>query len=353
MSDNLRAPDPQATESHIALSVRGLSKVFASRYGGDGKSARGVIRALDDVSFDLASGSTLGIVGESGCGKSTLARCLVRLEEPSSGEILLDGIDVLSMSLRRFRAVRPRIQLVFQDPYAALTPRRTVGEQVGEPLRVHRLAASRRSIDGEVGVLLEKVGLRASDANRYPREFSGGQRQRVCIARALASNPQVLILDEPVSALDVSVQAQIINLLRDLQDDYELSMIFISHDLSVVEEISHKLAVMYLGRVVEDGQSSQIFSQPLHPYSQALLSAAPIKSPGDRGTRERIILSGDVPSPANPPSGCRFRTRCWQAVGECSEGVPPLRVVTGQDHRCACIRAVDVEGGIIVDNRKS
>lgn len=350
MTDQLRVPDNEVHNLNAALSVRGLSKFFGSRYGDQRKSARGAIRALDGVSFDLPKGATLGIVGESGCGKSTLARCLVRLEEPSSGEILLDGDDILRLSLRQFRSVRSRIQLVFQDPYGALTPRRSVGEQVGEPLRVHRLATSRKSIDGQVGDLLERVGLRASDSSRYPREFSGGQRQRVCIARALASKPEVLILDEPVSALDVSVQAQIINLLRDLQEEYELSMIFISHDLSVVEEISEHLAVMYLGRVVEDGSSSEIFSQPLHPYSQALLSAAPIRTPAERGVRERIVLSGDVPSPASPPSGCHFRTRCWLALSECAEEVPLLRTLTGKDHRCACIRALDTEGRVIVNN---
>lgn len=338
MTDHLHVGERKPTGAQSVLSVRDLSKVFASRYSRSSKSARGSIRAVDGVSFELPAGTTLGIVGESGCGKSTLARCLVRLERPTSGQILIHGTNILPLSSREFRRMRSRIQMVFQDPYAALTPRRAVGDQIGEAIRIHRIVSTRKEVDARVNALLDKVGLRPADAGRYPREFSGGQRQRICIARALAAEPEIMILDEPVSALDVSVQAQVINLLRDLQSEYDLSMIFISHDLSVVEEVSNRVAVMYLGRVVELGEVEEIFVNPLHPYTQALLSAAPVRRPEERGTRERRVLVGDVPSPANPPSGCHFRTRCWLAIEECAADAPRLQVAVKPAHLCACIR---------------
>jgi len=293
----------------------------------------GQIKAVDGVDLTLKAGETLGVVGESGCGKSTMARSVARLLDPTDGKVSFKGHDITSISRRQLREFRREIQFVFQDPYASLNPRMTVREIIAEPLRVH--GRYRQGGSDRIKDLMETVGLKSEHGNRFPHEFSGGQRQRIGVARALALNPQMLMLDEPVSALDVSIQAQVINLLERLQDEFDLSYVFIAHDLSVVRHISDRVAVMYLGKVMEIGTKSEIYARPSHPYTQALLSAAPIPDPAKRGKRERIVLKGDVPSPANPPSGCVFRTRCWKAQEICAQEIPEL-VDRGQGHPVAC-----------------
>ncbi|MGW0757377.1 ABC transporter ATP-binding protein [Streptomyces sp. NPDC002814] len=308
------------------LEVRGLVKHYPLTQGILFKKHVGAVKAVDGVDFELTRGETLGIVGESGCGKSTVAKMLVNLERPTSGSIKYKGEDITKLSGKALKTVRRNIQMVFQDPYTSLNPRMTVGDIIGEPYDIHPEVAPKGDRRKRVQDLLDVVGLNPEYINRYPHQFSGGQRQRIGIARGLALRPEVIVADEPVSALDVSVQAQVINLMERLQDEFELSYIFIAHDLSIVRHISDRVGVMYLGRIVETGRDAEIYDHPTHPYTQALLSAVPVPDPDAREHRERIILVGDVPSPTNIPSGCRFRTRCWKARERCELEVPPLAV---------------------------
>jgi oligopeptide transport system ATP-binding protein len=318
-------------ENQTLLDVRRLVKHFPVEKSDD------LVQAVDGVSFTIKSGETLGLVGESGCGKSTVGRCLLRLQEPTSGEVYFEDRDILKLEPSEMRDLRREMQIIFQDPYASLNPRLSILSIVSEPLKIHGVSnkAERRA---RVADLLTKVGLDADYMNRYPHEFSGGQRQRIGIARALALNPKLIVCDEPVSALDVSVQAQVVNLLQDLQHEFGLTYLFISHGLAVVEHISTRVAVMYLGKIVEIADAEELYKNPLHPYTKALLSAIPVPDPKHK--RDRIVLHGDVPTPINPPSGCRFRTRCPIAIPECALRVPERReIVLG--HTAACIR---VEG---------
>ena len=321
----------------VILSATDLVKHYPIR-GGVLRRTVGWVRAVDGVSFDLHRGETLGIVGESGCGKSSLARLLMRLEEPTGGRLTFEGTDVYAQSGADMRRMRRDTQIVFQDPYTSLNPRMTVGDIVGEPFEIHPEVVPRGGRRQAVQELLDLVGLNPEHINRYPHQFSGGQRQRIGIARGIALRPKVLICDEPVSALDVSVQAQVVNLLEKLQDELGLAYVFIAHDLSVVRHISDRVGVMYLGKLVELGTEDEIYGHPTHPYTQALLSAVAVPDPTLRGRREQIVLSGDVPSPANPPSGCRFHTRCWKATEECAVSEPALipRPDGAGEHPSAC-----------------
>jgi oligopeptide transport system ATP-binding protein len=317
------------------LRVENVVKSFPVTGGFFGKQV-GAVKAVQDISFVLKKGETLGLVGESGCGKSTLGRCLIRLIDVTSGRIFFKGEETTNLKGDRLRELRRKMQIIFQDPYASLNPRMTIGEILKEPLIIHRLFSSEKDRRDRVQQLLELVGLRPEASNRFPHEFSGGQRQRVGIARALAVEPELIVCDEPVSALDVSIQAQVINLLKELQQKLELTYIFIAHDLKVVEHVSDRVAVMYLGKIVEIAQSEELFRFPQHPYTKALLSAIPIPDPRAKDTR--IILKGDVPSPMNPPQGCHFHPRCPSAGPECKQLAPSLQLEGRPEHFVSCLK---------------
>jgi oligopeptide transport system ATP-binding protein len=327
------AEAPQASPAETLLEVRDLVMHF--RVGRGLFGSPGLVRAVDGVSFTLGRGETLGLVGESGCGKTTTGRCVLQLEKPTAGEVIFEGRNLVGMAPTELRKIRNKIQVIFQDPYSSLNPRMTVGQIIAEPIAVHGLERDPDAREERVRSLLVRVGLLRQHAHRYPHELSGGQRQRVGVARALAMQPSLIICDEPVSALDVSIQAQIINLLDELQADFGLSYLFVAHDLAVVRHISDRIAVMYLGKIVELASRRDLYEAPAHPYTRALLSAVPIPDPGLEATRERQVLAGEVPSPLNPPSGCVFHPRCPMAVERCKHEVPQLRTV-GAAHAAAC-----------------
>jgi oligopeptide transport system ATP-binding protein len=322
------------TSNNILLSVGNLVKYFPITRGIIFQKQVAAVHAVDDVSFNIRRGETLGLVGESGCGKSTTGRTILQLYRPTSGSVVFDGVDLVALKGEDLRKMRKKMQMIFQDPYASLNPRMTVGEIIGEPLVVHKVA-NQKEITERSEQLLELVGLNPAFSNRYPHEFSGGQRQRIGVARALSLQPSFIICDEPISALDVSIQAQVVNLLEDLQSQFNLTYLFVAHDLSMVRHISDRVAVMYLGVIVELASRDEVYYKPLHPYTQALLSAVPIPDPVADAKRKRTILQGDVPSPVNPPSGCRFRTRCPIAEPQCAESRPEFRELK-PDHFVAC-----------------
>ena len=337
------APVAVAAPDDILVRVEHLVKHFPITRGIIIQKVIGAVRAVDDISFEVRRGETFGLVGESGCGKSTTGRTILQLFPPTSGHVYFEGKDLVGLNGNEMRRMRRRMQMIFQDPYASLNPRMTVGEIIGEPLIVHQTVKG-PAIMQRVDELLELVGLNPVFSNRYPHEFSGGQRQRIGVARALALNPAFIVCDEPISALDVSIQAQVVNLLDELQGKFGLTYLFIAHDLSMVRHICDRVAVMYLGVLVEQAERDELYTQPLHPYSQALLSAVPVADPMVEEKRKRIILEGDVPSPANPPSGCRFRTRCWLAEKICAEQVPSWREIL-PGHWVAC-HLVDSSGAL-------
>ncbi len=332
-----RIPSNEYTSS-VILEVRNLKKYFPVFSGLITQRVVGWVKAVDDISFSIRRGETLGLVGESGCGKTTTGRCILQLDRPTEGRVLFEGQDLAQMTDAGLRPLRQKMQIVFQDPYSSLNPRMTIGQIVSEPIRVYRLVQNGGECQDRVAELLTVVGLNPLMADRYPHELSGGQRQRVGIARALALEPKFIVCDEPISALDVSIQAQIINLLEELQERFGLTYLFIAHDLSVVRHISDRIVVMYLGKVVEIADRQELYEHPLHPYTKALLSAIPIPDPAVEAKRERTVLKGEVPSSSNPPPGCVFHPRCPIAIEECSKGVPELREIK-PNHWAACIRA--------------
>jgi oligopeptide transport system ATP-binding protein len=333
------APAPRALDKRNIVEVHDLKVHFPIR-AGIFKSVKGTVKAVDGVDFEVRRGETLGLVGESGCGKSTIGRAMIRLREPTAGQVYFDGVDLGSLDTNALRAMRRRMQIIFQDPYGSLDPRMTVASIINEPLEVHNLAEGKGGKRERVAELLRLVGLDPAFVSRYPHEFSGGQRQRIGVARALAVEPEFIVCDEPISALDVSIQAQVLNLLTDLRERLGLTYLFVAHDLSVVKHISDRVAVMYLGKIVEVGPPDQLYTTPGHPYTRALLSAVPVPDPNAERKRKRVILKGDVPSPVNPPPGCRFHTRCWlyERLGqpENCRTVEPLLTVLEGEHRVAC-----------------
>ena len=320
------------------LEVKNLGMFFPVTSGGVFQRKVGDLKAVDDVSFFIRRGETLGLVGESGCGKTTVGRCILQLYKPTSGDVIFEGQRLNDLSTKEMRPLRREMQVIFQDPYGSLNPRMTCGDIIGEPLVIHKLTASKSEYEDRIAELLMLVGLNPYMADRYPHEFSGGQRQRIGVARALAVNPSFIVCDEPVSALDVSIQAQVVNLLQQLQEQRRLTYLFIAHDLSVVRHISDRVAVMYLGHIVEVADSTELYENPLHPYTRALLTAVPIPDPVAEAERERIILTGEQPSPIHPPEGCVFHPRCPIAIEDCKLAMPELREVS-RDHWVACIRA--------------
>jgi oligopeptide transport system ATP-binding protein len=334
------SPQPTGENQTALVQVRGLKKYFPIHRGLFIQRHVGDIKAVDDISFDIFQGETLGLVGETGSGKTTAGRTILRLYEPTAGQISFDGVDLAQLNEKDMRMMRRRMQMIFQDPYASLNPRMTVGSIIGAPLEVHKIATGRKKRD-RIQELLQLVGLNAEFVNRYPHEFSGGQRQRVGIARALAVNPDLVVCDEPISSLDVSIQAQVVNLLEDLQDRLGLTYLFIAHDLSMVRHISDRMAVMYLGKIMELADRNEIYLRPLHPYTQALMSAVPVPDPEIAERRQRIILEGDIPSPINPPLGCRFNTRCPYAEQRCFAEDPEFRELE-TDHWVACHFAEEI-----------
>jgi oligopeptide transport system ATP-binding protein len=354
---SVTAPDPVADavgqapgNGEVLLRAEHITKYFPVRKGILLQREIARVHAVDDVSFELRAGETLGLVGESGCGKSTLARCIARLFPLTSGSVVFEGRDISRLTRRQLRPVRRDLQMVFQDPYASLNPRKRVGSVIADPLRIHRWG-SRDQIKRRVGELLELVGLSPEHVNRYPHEFSGGQRQRIGVARALALHPRLIIADEPVSALDVSIRAQVINLLDDLQDELSLTYIFIAHDLGVVRHVSDRIAVMYLGKIVEISPAEELYQRPIHPYTEALLSAVPIPDPDLSEQRKQIVLEGDVPSPIAPPSGCHFHTRCRYATQICAEQEPPLVAHGNDGHAAACHHPLNADRAATADPR--
>ncbi|MEE8442292.1 MAG: dipeptide ABC transporter ATP-binding protein [Dehalococcoidia bacterium] len=322
---------------NVLVDVRNLKMYFPVKAGVIFQKKIADIKAVDDISFFIRKGETLGMVGESGCGKTTTGRCMIQLYRPTAGEVFFEGQDLCKISNEQVRRARRHMQMTFQDPYSSLNPRQTCGSIVGEPMIIHKITRSKAEYREQVAELLTTVGLNPHMASRFPHEFSGGQRQRIGVARALAVRPSLIVADEPVSALDVSIQAQVINLLEDLQEQFNLTYLFIAHDLSVVRHISDRIVVMYLGHIMEIADRVELYENPLHPYTKALLSAVPIPDPVIEAQRERIILQGDVPSPLNPPAGCVFHPRCPIAIDECSQAIPELRDL-GNDHSVACIR---------------
>ena len=338
MPDTQTQGNASSPDGDILLEVKNLKMYFPVSSGMLFQRTVAHIKAVDDVSFFVKRGETLGLVGESGCGKTTTGRCILQLYKPTGGQVIFEGQNLMELSTRQMRAMRREMQVIFQDPYSSLNPRMTAGNIIGEPLVVHGLVHSKAEYRERVADLLQNVGLNPYMADRFPHEFSGGQRQRIGVARALSVAPKFIVADEPVSALDVSIQAQIINLLEDLQNQFNLTYLFIAHDLSVVRHISDRVGVMYLGHIVEMADRNEIYVNPVHPYTKALLSAVPIPDPVIDAQRERILLTGEVPSPLNPPSGCVFHPRCPIVIDECSQVFPELREVA-PNHWAACIRA--------------
>jgi oligopeptide transport system ATP-binding protein len=327
-----------STGTEVLLSVKGLKKHFPITSGIIVQRQVGAVKAVDDVSFDVYKGETLGLVGESGCGKSTTGRTVLQLYKPTAGSVVFEGKELTTLPGEELRKMRRRMQMIFQDPFASLNPRMSVGRIVAEPIRIHKMIDNRKEEQEYVEHLLERVGLNPYYVNRYPHEFSGGQRQRIGVARALALKPTFIVADEPISALDVSIQAQVVNLLEDLQDELNLTYLFIAHDLSMVRHICDRVAVMYLGKIVELAPADELYENPLHPYTQALLSAVPVPDPLVEERRQRIILTGDVPSPANPPTGCNFNTRCPVAFDLCYQDPDPVLTEVSPGHFVSCHR---------------